>query len=476
MLPFWALAQLTPIAVPLTDSISDNKNPDIVLLNSYQALMVWEKSNSPDSTAIFGKILHPSGLNDTSSFKVLGKAGVHFTHPVVMGLKNYSGTNQDTLAYLFYESNENGNKDLYYLKYNVNGNFFGPILFAGSSLDDKNLSLDLDLWGGRYGLSWQSGDKIMFAGAIYNNALHSYSFSQASVVDSGNVNRPVVNSQSDPLVLWEKQVNGETKIAWSSYFNSSLWSPVYIWNKPGTNSQISNIKGLDGMGMIGFVWKVSDGIQTHLFCQSFSLSYDSIELISNFHIEDPCATTAPMITKNSDWIETTFLVYNSDSLGNGEVFSRWMFSGNQNISNSTANDVHPKLFMLPGFGNWIYEIAISWESFRNGHWQIWYTYLDMSGGIHPVPADKFTVSFSPNPFHEDLKVDFDLKEDQDVSLKMFNSIGIKVVEISAIKGYMGGNSYFLHGIDDNGKLLPSGMYMIQLECRDGSRTTKVIKY
>jgi len=473
-IPLLAFAQF-PIPVPLTDSFSDNRNPDIIQLSNYQALMVWEKSNSPDSTAIYGQLIYPSGQQSGVSFKIIGKSGVHFTNPKLL-FNNHSGfPGQDTIVHIYFESDETGNQDILLMKYDGNGFLYGPFSFADGAGDQKNLGLSESYYQTEVGLTWQSNDQVFCSRANWSNPLQQYTFSSPVLIDSGNLNRPAIDVNGR-AILWEKEYNGVVKVAFSLYdYMTQTWSVPVVKNKAGENGQISPVKGLWGMDGGIFVWNSLDGNQRHLYGHSFTMQ-DSLDKISNFNMREPAGAFAPILVKSTQEMFGVLLAYTSDSLGNDEIFYDWFFSGNQNLSNSPVADQKPEVFFLGQFGFWVYEVIITWESFHNGHWQLWYSYLDMAGGLNETGQGNIDLQVIPNPFQDNLKLEFSLPEDQEVRFRILNSLGISLLETPLIQGVQGFNSIDLTSyLNRNGKKLNPGLYYVEMSLKTEKKTVKAVK-
>jgi len=474
LFPFMVLAQF-PIPVPLTDSFSDNRNPEIIQLSNFQALMVWEKSNSPDSTAIYGQLIYPSGQQSGVSFKIIGKSGVHYTNPKLL-FNNHSGfPGQDTIVHIYFESDETGNQDILFMKYDGNGFLYGPYPFADGPGDQKKLSISDTYFLTDIGMAWQSDDIVYANRGVWNNTLQQFAFTSPVVIDSGDVNRPAMDING-MAIMWEKELNGIIKVAYSLYdYNSQSWSVPIVKNKGGVNGQISPVKGLWGMDGGSFVWNSVDGLQRHIYGHSFTMQ-DSLDKISNFNLREPAAAFAPMIVKSTQDMFGVLVAYTSDSLGNDEIFFDWFLFGTQNLSNSLVPDQKPQIFMLSGFGFWVYELMITWESFHNGHWQLWYSYMDMAGNVETVDKEAIMIRCIPNPSRENMHIEFNLPEDQEVSLKIMNSLGRIIDEIPAIPGCQGLNTIDADAyLNLNISSLKPGLYFVELNCKSGNRTTKLLK-
>jgi hypothetical protein len=89
-------------------------------------------------------------------------------------------------------------------------------------------------------------------------------------------------------------------------------------------------------------------------------------------------------------------------------------------------------------------------------------------GINELSADQ-AYSISPNPIKENATVAFDLKRDNTVQLKVFNSVGELVFETPE-KDYTVGN----HNIIFESKNMNNGIYYFQLAIGDQLMTNKVV--
>jgi hypothetical protein len=193
-------------------------------------------------------------------------------------------------------------------------------------------------------------------------------------------------------------------------------------------------------------------------------------------MRDPAGAFAPILVKSTQEMFGVLLAYTSDSLGNDEIFFDWFFSGTQNLSNSLVQDQRPEIFLLNGFGFSVYELIVVWESYHNGHWQLWYSYMDNAGGVEPVEPKNPDLLGVPNPFHNRLTLEFALSEDQEVRFKIMNSLGILLVETPVIQGHTGQNTLDITPyIQGDGKGLKSGLYFIEMNSKTDKKTIKMIK-
>ncbi len=475
LFPFWTLAQF-PVPMALTDSFSDHRNPDILSLQNYQSLIVWESSDSPDSASIHGTLMTFWGIPAAAEFKILGQSGVHFTHPKLMFSNHTSIPPQDTLCYLFYESDASGNKDILYLKYLSNGQFAGPYVFATSVGNETNLSISNSGVFQDVTLSWKAKDKVMVTRALWNTVQQRYIWDSIFVLDSGIVNNPVV-SDDGMVVAWEKDMAGQSQIFWSEFnFTGMNWSSPAMFSLPGNHFGISQVKGLFGLPAGQFIWQATDGNQHSVICESISPVWGSYSYSSPFQMNDPVAAAAFIPVKNTLNPTIGLSAYSGDSLGNPEIFVNWMTPDAINLSNNPSADERPEVFILTGLGNMVYRLVLTWESFRNGHWQLWYTAMDISGSTAFTDREDTHFYGAPNPFRDRLSLSYSLPGDQEVRFRVLNSMGMLLYETPVIQGVKGQNSIdFSSYFTQDERILTPGLYFVEMRMKTEKKTIKLLK-
>ena len=115
--------------IPVSGSSTDNTNCTTNFFDfdgDYQPdslFMFWEKSSDGNSTSIYYRDLYSM----SEPKLVLSQENVHFTNPQIM-----KSAKDDTLFYLFYETAQNGNKDIHFLKYLKNVGFSAPAPFRAT--------------------------------------------------------------------------------------------------------------------------------------------------------------------------------------------------------------------------------------------------------------------------------------------------------------------------------------------------------
>ena len=80
----------------------------------------------------------------------------------------------------------------------------------------------------------------------------------------------------------------------------------------------------------------------------------------------------------------------------------------------------------------------------------------------------------PNPFNAETKVEFTLNKNSDVKLYLYDMIGRPVRTL--LDGEMTAGTHTINwsALDSQGRLLPSGVYLIKLSVQDQFRVIKAV--
>lgn len=484
-IPFLSISQPFIIPLPLTDSLTNNRNPDIRKSFAPQglggAVMFWEKSTDSTSTSIFMKYLNSQGYPPSAEQLVISQSGVHFTHPVMF---NLTPTFADTLYYLFFETDQNGNKDIFYLKYDTNGIFDGPFPFATGPYDDINLRIaDGTELSQQRGIVWESNHAINYSRLLLSGIPPACSFAVAQTLDSGDVSEPVINNQGN-RVWWLKKIGDSTKIAFAVMDEINFqWSSPQLLTYAGNFSCLSVMRdGNINMGCDVLNCKnIRNDGQRIMSYDAFDLSWSETQP-SSFAINNPSGLFAPLFVKGASQSELSgctmneSLLYSTDSTGNEEIMlyphmiiSNWHI----NLSEYSGIDINPKGFLIWGMDSWyLGESMWVWESFRNGHWQLYYTYADIMGGIDEPQKPVNEIDCYPNPFVSGTAIEVENPDNKNLEVSIFNGLGerVKTLQVAGKKGNK--EVYNWDGCNTVGNKQPAGMYLLIVRNSDGMLMNK----
>ncbi|MGH1339870.1 MAG: DUF7619 domain-containing protein [Aureispira sp.] len=96
--------------------------------------------------------------------------------------------------------------------------------------------------------------------------------------------------------------------------------------------------------------------------------------------------------------------------------------------------------------------------------------IDQYTTVVELEQEAFDVNVQPNPFERDLLVRYELKNNSDVQVKLYNQLGQCVYQEAYNQQTSGQQQVFLHTTK-----LTSGLYILQVETEEGSISKKLIK-
>jgi len=154
----------------------------------------------------------------------------------------------DTLFYMFYESDQNGNTDIFYKVYYTLG-FGEPVILAGTLEDETHFRCDVNK-----GMVWQEGDKIKFAQLKYWNT--PFYITDPVVIDSIGCHSPDVNEAS---IITYLKYGADTSAVYYTYKSGSAWTDPILIAIPGDNASLRFSGGTcgddGGLGIPMLVWE-----------------------------------------------------------------------------------------------------------------------------------------------------------------------------------------------------------------------------
>ncbi|HRX77105.1 MAG TPA: FlgD immunoglobulin-like domain containing protein [Candidatus Cloacimonadota bacterium] len=120
-------------------------------------------------------------------------------------------------------------------------------------------------------------------------------------------------------------------------------------------------------------------------------------------------------------------------------------------------------------GNFVWAVTAKWNNTSGG-----IPVLSNAIFVEKIPEYTRLVGNYPNPFNPDTNIQFWLKEDNFVSLKIYNSRGQKVRTLLSADMKAGNHTIAFDGKDDAGRILSSGLYFSHLKTGKYHRTLKMI--
>jgi len=463
---------------PLTDSVSDNVNPHILI--SYDAgeammIMVWEKSQDTNSTAIYYRNL----LNPEEPQVVISAPDVHFTHPKI--LKLYDSF--DIHFYLFYQSDEDGNQDIYYMKYGFDGQFTGPFPFATGEFDQEDLVSENHTYFSKSGqerfvissLAWTSNSDLVTCNLEKNGDI--FSFSEPEVLDTGNcADLAIIN---DEMIYYIREEDGGSFI-----YVVYKQSPPGTWGEPVIYFDEGNCFNLaeDNVTPQYLTWSAdSNGVFRNYMANSF-WEYNGYAIgPGNDTPLDPAVCTLVIgVEPEEDIFYDYYMAFPFQENGHDEIFLNGYGWEPEflNFSQSNTENRNPD-FYLGEIYPWnvdCFYVYLIWEELRNEHWQIFSSKTIMCvGGIdETTEKDDFIKTF-PNPFRDELTISYTLPAGDFIRIEVIDIFGRKITGFHPGKQLSGEQQIRWNGRDNSGNEVPSGLYFIRLTSDEISSSNRVLK-
>ncbi len=453
------------LPVALSDSSSDNCNAFLFLsyYSSNDLIVFWDKSNDSLSTELW-----MDNLMDADTAEViLSDPGIHYTHPMVIDAQYYPYP--DSILYVLYETDQNGNIDIYYIVMLPDGTFTDPEPLALSQHDDIQLSVgrenfydavtnDLNI------VAWISNG-CLYASTLIND--NGQFFSEPVMIDSLGCNAPSVSagSYSSNNILYEKEDSIGSFIYQVDYNGDGEWSaPILFFDSyESMNPTRAGLWGYEcWSSYVDTSWRIAlyDWGAIDLYDISSPVPFDPAVLGFSIGVAGAFG---------GDYIAITY-----PDNGVDEIFmsgTDWGGTDFVNFSNSGTMNRNPKFFGGEHLNQWYWHDYIIWESFRNGHWQLWSSNVPQSvGSISDEKLEDRFISSHPNPFTHETTLEFTLDAKSDVLIEVYDNRGMKVDEI-ANRNMTRGE----HQLRWNGEGLPAGVYIIKMMVGDKAYTSKLIK-
>jgi hypothetical protein len=443
--------------VAFTDSVSDNFNVSMPGLFSYGngfLMAAWEKRIDANTTALFGRDV----MSFSTPFPILSQPDVQYRQPCVVNW--ISG---DTLCVVIYETNQNGNWDIYGSKILQNGTVAATFPIRNTSADEINFRYST----GR-GMVWEENGAIIISNYQIGN---DPSLMTTLTIDAGECHEPVISGGN---CAWIKST-GMDSILWYSAFHYDTQS----WSAPMQLSDGVNKNLAMGDDYSSLTWQKKEGDFWRLkIGDLYSQTYTSVGDFEGSNNIDPALTSALIVTKQYPG-QAAFYSFSSDVTGNFEVYvNQSLFDTTFfNISNHPTLNLHPQFYSSMEYLIGYETIFLFWESLRNHHSQIWMSHMDIPEGIEDHEQGTVpTIQNSPNPFAESTRICYSLVQECHTSLIVYDLFGKQIVVLQNGRSQKGYHTLNWDGKDGNGNPVPPGIYVCSLRANEHTIQRKLTVY
>jgi hypothetical protein len=451
---------------PLTDSLSDNSNPFLYLRywNGEKLYMVWEKHIDSVSSSIYMDNI----LDVEPAQEILFANGVQYTNPKIIEADYYP--NCDSVFFLLYETNENGNIDIYLKAFLTNGSFLPAEPLVHTQYDELQLTVGAEdfYWDG----SGYVMDAVMyirndslFAINLMKDGLNLY-FDEDTLIDTPVCSDPtIIGYGGNMKLIYLKTDTGEFHIYESVCNNYGNWSaPEVVYDSADCRNLSSSLH------FSSLVWSAYKDTSWRILAKEPWGPDIRLYDISKNTSFDPGALGFVLGVKAwwpEVWIATPF----PDNDTN-EIFMT-IGPGSpdfENFSNGGEDNRNSQFFIGEYYDGCFYDYLV-WESHRNGHWQIWASkVLQCPGFVDENENNESFLSIHPNPFSNETTLEFNLETPSSLIIEVYDNRAMQVVTIVNRRFDQGE-----HQLRWDGSGLAAGVYVVKMAVGDRIYTGKVIK-
>jgi hypothetical protein len=423
---------------------------------------------------VFGtEILYQNYYGSGGPETALLAEGYSVSEPQVISLGSIFNPNQDTLAYVFYQTDQNASEDIYYLIFSEDG-VSEPIPFLTSASDETHLRVSQD-----GSLVWAVDGTIKYCQLGRGPA--GFYFTDPVSIDEGGCARPDINKHGSEFIVWEKGDPDAPEI-WKSQwdYSNQVWGEPELILDDGRHINIEISRGMEDMGYMSSVI-LSDYLDEE---GQYRISYYDMwgtwDYISEFSQGLPMQPELFTIDLITDFLGFGYLAFSNDEgLGKTDIYSSdwgdvtpWL-SSYCRVDSTAFSEMRPVLFQ----GRWFFDgfdLVCFWQSYRNGHYQLWHSTTPVIiGEIPETKNNEIQVKVYPNPVHDRAQFEFLLPASGRVKLEIFNSVGQRVEIL--VDGTMDRGRHSVSWSPDN---LPPGIYFYRLSASGRQMTSdgKLIIY
>jgi hypothetical protein len=457
--------------VPITDDESINRNGKIQYLSFYDGpdfYIFWEKSFDSQSTNIYCRKFD---LSDEEQV-VLESSEFHYKNIQFLPVN----TPSSSIHFLmFYETDINGNWDIYYKEYGPDG-FSDPVEFAVTEYDDQHLRISLQEI-----LVWESNQNIN--STKINTISVNYTFDPVQTVDEGGCAKPTITRSEinldDNYIVYHKETNTEYVDIYYAKYNydtGTFDSSQFLTQEMCTKAKEFNLSYWNNYDLI--VWNHFDG-EAHrtAFC---NLSDGEIHMgeTTTDAVTSPTIHSSFIAVKTYLELSTQAIIKVENELAqvfvNPDLWSDFDISTqNINLSNNDVNNKNPKMYFAPAPSGSSATVGLGllYEANFNNNWQIWLSrnwYIN--GGIYKESSD-FEASIRQNPVqNNDLLINMNLSNSEKISFEIFSSAGKQLHKVDANYYNAGNHQKNIPLIN-----LKSGSYILLITGESGQLAKQFIK-
>ncbi|NOX46624.1 MAG: T9SS type A sorting domain-containing protein [Chlorobi bacterium] len=435
--------------VAITDSISLNSNPAV--LTSFEdgnndVFCFYEKRFSESSPS---QIWYRNIYTMTDEQLVLGDDIVEYRNPKVF-VYPFSYYN-NSRYFLFYESNETGNFDIYGMEVYIDGTFGPSFQMTANDMDNSSFFIshyyNLDI-----SACWKSGNGIQFSNILFSG--DTLLFEEIHTIDTNNSYDPVCLMEGgvNRFVAYRKIINDSSKIYFSEFDEiGNTWTEPDTLYATGNNINLNTVGYSYDFPSDNLCWENNGTI---MFYDTWQNQTEAIETWVSGNYE-PSYITSMIGVKTFYPVILTFC---SGEGNNREIYSLGDWGDIHTITDNNYFESNPEIF-YERLHYYYFNAVDIWETHKNNKRVLFMSRksFDLSGGIKDNKSGtNRSIKASPNPFKNELNIEYFLSTNDEASIDIYSINGKPIDHISIDKPHKGWNTNNWEPITN----LPNGVYFI----------------
>lgn len=395
---------------PLIPSQDNSAN---VSMNSFA--MVWENQVDETTTAIYCRLTLPGSI----PVSLIQIQGVQCTKPKIYF------ENQN---FVLFETNLNGNRDIYGLIIDSQGNPVGEIQPVVTSLSEDH-SLDYSAFNNTIpNLFWLEDDQLKTGNLLISS--NQFVLSGVLTLDAGGCYDPAFLYMNTNRLLWTHHGDIGDFVLFSDYLFEGGWTTPAIFESAEQIQGLQSVKSIMFNNVVSLTYLENGDwfMKDYIFDYSMAEPDTLVPAIQQDHLYDfDTYYWLPGVKAGSEnWWGFLLQTFAGNSGDHDEIFLNQDYDPNNytNFSQLGVNCRNPRFYE----GEWLmsgFNLYLTWEAFVDGQWQVYYSTTPIViGGIEEnEPSLIKDINISPNPFSDRLNISFDLEKSMPVTVDLIDVHG-----------------------------------------------------
>ena len=368
----------------------------------------------------------------------------------------------ETATFGSYSLTSSGGADIFVAKMDINGNWLWATKAGGSS-SDKGHGIGIDDNGNSY---------------VTGYFMDTATFGSYSLISSGGDDIFVAKMDPNGNWLWATKAGGSSPFDYgyaitidnngNSYVTGCFWFNATFGSYSLYSSGEDDIfvAKMDTNG--NWLWATKAGGSGSDKSYGIAIDDNGRSYVTGFFSDTATFSSISLTSSGSDDIFVAKL-----SAPGYWLWATKAGGSDEDEGYAIARDDNGNFYITGFFSDTATFSSISLTS--SGGDDIFVAKLgNYTSGENEIISTKMELSNYPNPFNPTTTINYSLKENSKVSLKIYNIKGQKVKQLFNDQLSAGEHSVIWNGTDNNGKSVSSGIYFYKLRTANFEKTKKMI--